>query len=181
MSKTEPSASSPQAVSPVPASIPSAFAGPLRITDYAPSYRQFRLSEDLTPEQITKALGMEPIIREPGGKVTMEWRFWAEATWMKTPAVGHCSTSTCCKIWDYDQGESRWSAYGWPEAFEQVGLRPLFDKDYGTWTYREDGNDTLPLLAQAIEARRGETREAGLDAKHESAVGPADAPKGTRP
>lgn len=164
----------PVPVSALRASVPNAFAGPLRITNFAPSYRQFRLSEDLTPEEITKALGFEPTIRPPGGKVTMEWKFWAEATWFNTPEVGHGSVSTCCKIWDYDEGDSRWSAYGWPEAFEQVGLTPLLEKDYGNWVYREDGNQTLPLLAQGIETRRAETE--GLGAEHESPVGGADAP-----
>lgn len=146
-------------VSALRASVPSAFNPYIRITGYAPSHRQFRLSEDLTPEEITTALGMEPTHRDPGGKVTMEWRFWAEVSWMNAPEVGHGSVSTCCKIWDYDQGESRWSAYGWPEAFAQVGLIPIFEKDYGSWVYREDGNRTLPLLAQAIEAKRGQADE----------------------
>jgi len=161
---------SQQAVSAVPVGIPSAF-WPLRITRYAPSHRQFILDENLTPEQITAALkGIEPKIFPDGDKVTLQWQFWAELTY-ELPDGGFGSTSTGCKIWDYSG--TRWSAYGWPEAFEQVGLKPIFVKNYGAWQYDEDGNPTLSYLnfglAQAIEARPGQDPQ-GLDAKHESAV-----------
>lgn len=123
----------------------------IRITSYPPSHRQFRLDDDLTPEQITKALGgIEPKKREGGdGKVTLQWVFYAEITYV-LPDGGHGSTSTGCKIWDY-KGE-RWSAYGWPEAFQQVGLTPLLTKDCGTWKFDEDGNPTLPFLRQGLRA-----------------------------
>ena len=122
---------------------------PLRITNYAPSHRQFRLDENLTSEEITEAVGAEPEVRTDDGKVTLQWKFWAEATFPR-PDARHLSTSICCKIWDYDG--ARWSAYGWPEAFEAIGLTPLFTKDYGTWQYDEDGNETLSLIAAGIRA-----------------------------
>ncbi len=56
------------------------------------------------------------------------------------------------KIWDYDEGETRWSAYGWPEAFVQVGLTPLLVQDYGTWTHHEDGNPTLKTTIAVMKA-----------------------------
>lgn len=124
---------------------------PIRITSYAPSHRQFRLSEDLTPDQITEALGgSKPTERPDGDKVTLQWQFWAELTYV-LPDGGHGSTSTCCKIWDYTG--ARWSAYGWPEAFERVGLTPLMSKDYGTWSYEEDGNPTLDYLRKGLRTR----------------------------
>lgn len=152
----------------------NAYFWPFRITSYAPSRRQFRLDESLTPEQITKAVGFAPHERVDPDKVTMEWRFWAELTYRK-PDGTFGSTSTCCKIWDY-QGE-RWSAYGWPEAFEQIGLTPLFQKDYGTWTYKEDGNPTLSFLARGLSAQAMEAGTAETTGSvHDSAVGNADAP-----
>lgn len=124
---------------------------PIRIIGYAPSHRQFRLDESLTREQITAALnGIEPREAPDGDKVTLEWTFWAELTY-PFPGGHHGSTSTACKIWDY-QG-ARWSAYGWPEAFAQVGLTPLLSQDYDGFVYKEDGNPTLQLLADALKAR----------------------------
>ena len=145
---------------------------PLRITSYAPSHRQFVLDESLTPDQITKALnGIEPRFTPDGDKVTLQWEFWAELTYA-LPGGGFGSTSTCCKIWDYC--ESRWSAYGWPEAFEQVNLTPILIKDYGTWQFKEDGNPTLAFLgtglASAIDAGTGETRSGSISEADESAV-----------
>ena len=136
---------------------------PIRLLSYAPSHRQFRLDEDLTPEQITKAVGVEPLMRDSGdGKVTMQWTFWAEATFRRPDNKGHLSTSTVCKIWDY-QG-SRWSAYGWPEAFRAVGLEPLMTKDYGDWVYEEDGNMTLAAIAHGLEAALQSATAATTDA-----------------
>lgn len=122
---------------------------PFVIKSYAPSHRQFRLDENLTPEDITRALGgIEPKDRTDGDKVTMQWSFWAEMTY-RLPDGGFGSTSTCCKIWDYY--DERWSAYGWPEAFEQVGLKPLMSKDYGGGLlYTEAGNPTLEYLRQGL-------------------------------
>lgn len=119
----------------------------LRITPYAPSSRQFRLDETLTPEQITEALGIEPLRLEDNVKVTLQWKFWAEATFPRAEGR-YLSTSIGCKIWDYDG--SRWSAYGWPEAFQQVGLIPYLIEDYDSWQYHEDGNETLPMIAAAM-------------------------------
>ena len=122
---------------------------PLRICHHAPSHRQFRLDEKLTAEDITKAVGKPPL--EVGNdKVSLQWEFWAEATFPR-PEGGHLVTSTGCKIWDYDG--SRWSAYGWPEAFEAIGLEPIFLKDYGSWQFHEDGNETLRCIAEAMKSR----------------------------
>ena len=126
---------------------------PIRLLTYAPSHRQFRLDETLTPEQITTAVGVHPQLRPDGDKVTMQWQFWAEATFMK-PGGGHLSTSIGCKIWDY-RG-SRWSAYGWPEAFRAAGLMPLLVHDYGTWQFQEDGNLTLKAISHGLAAAIGE-------------------------
>lgn len=128
-------------------------SSPFQITSYAPSHRQFRLSSDLTEEQITAALGIEPTRRENAltdGKVTVEWKFFVEKRYHDGTDIH--SVSTCCKIWDY-QG-ARWSAYGFPEAFEQVGLTPQMVCEYG---YEEDGNPTIALLLSAVSAKaRGE-------------------------
>jgi hypothetical protein len=112
---------------------------PFRITNYAPSHRQFRLPDDLTPEQITAAVGSEPTRRVEDEKVTVEWTFFAEKHYHDGADIH--TVSTCCKIWDYYG--CRWSAYGFPEAFEQLGLRPQLEDERG---YREDGNPTIAIL-----------------------------------
>lgn len=133
---------------------------PIRITSYAPSHRQFRLDEDLTPDQITSAVGVEPKVRPDGDKVTLQWTFWAELVF-RLPDGGTGSTSIGCKIWDYSG--SRWSAYGWPEAFEQIGLVPRLTKDYGSWAFEEDGNPTLAFLRKGLRAPLVDTHPEGRD------------------
>jgi hypothetical protein len=123
---------------------------PIRIRSFAPSHRQFRLDEGLTAEQITAATGVEPTSRPDGDKVTLQWAFWAEATF-PNPTGGHLTTSIGCKIWDYEG--ARWSAYGWPEAFASVGLVPIMEQDYGGWVYKEDGNDTLEAISLGLAVR----------------------------
>lgn len=115
------------------------------ITDFPPSHRQFRLDEALTEDDISKALGIQPKRRRRGGKVTREWTFYAEKRYVVGDKIA--SVSTGCRIWDFSG--SRWSAYGFPEAFEQVGLTPLMTKDYGDWQYEEDGNPTIAVLTGA--------------------------------
>jgi hypothetical protein len=153
----------------------------IRVTSYAPSHRQFRLSADLTPEQITAALGIEPK-RPNNDKVSLQWEFYAELMY-RLPDGGTASTSTGCKIWDYC--DARWSAYGWPEVFEQLGLTPLMTQDYGTWAYEEDGNPTLAFLklglcaASGTDARRAETPKSG--SVHDGPVPPQAADAQTPP
>lgn len=117
-------------------------ASPFRITSYAPSSRQFRLSEDLTPEQITERIGVAPVVRPDGDKVTLQWTFFAEKIYWHNGKTQ--SVSTCCKIWDYCG--ARWSAYGFPEAFEQIDLVPQMVSEAG---YIEDGNAAIAILTTA--------------------------------
>lgn len=133
---------------------------PIAIRSYAPGHRQFRLDEAITPEQITAAIGVSPSETPDGDKVTLRWLFWAELTY-RTPDGGFNSTSIGCKIWDYTG--ARWSCYGWPEAFESVGLVPLFSKDYGSWKYEEDGNPTLKFLADGLTQSSCEPDTVALD------------------
>jgi hypothetical protein len=146
-------------------------AAPFSITNHAPSHRQFRLHEELTPEQITAAIGSEPTLRPSGGNVSMEWKFFAEKRYWHD-GKAH-SVSTCCKVWDYgsdEEGYARWSAYGFPEAFAQIGLEPMLIKDYGTWAYQEDGNPTIAVLTatSAKDKRIAELEADAIKLEHEN-------------
>lgn len=65
--------------------------------DYMQSHRMQRLSDTLTPEDITRRLDVWPDRERSGdGKVTIIWRFVVDGTE--------------CAIWDYKN--ARWSCFG---------------------------------------------------------------------
>lgn len=123
---------------------------PFKITGYAPSHRQLCLPESLTPEQITAATGVEPVQRPAGDKATLQWTFWAEWTY-SVPGATDGGFATHCKIWDYNG--ARWSAFGPPEVFRQIGLEPILTTDYGSWHYDEDGNRLVEYVDAALCAK----------------------------
>jgi hypothetical protein len=96
------------------------------ITGYVPSNKQFSLSEKLTPEEITKATGVEPKEGSPDGKCTKTWTFYA-AAWFDGSRGEPIEICLPCQIWDYKG--ARWSGYGPPDAFRQIGLLPPVKKE----------------------------------------------------
>lgn len=91
-----------------------------RITAYMPSHKQFSLAEDLSPEHITDLVG-EPERGSPDGKCHYTWRFYASA-WLDGANGDPVEITLPCSIWDYKG--ARWSGYGPPDAFRQLGLLP---------------------------------------------------------
>lgn len=91
-----------------------------RITSYMPSHKQFSLNEDITPTQITELIG-EPKGPSSDGKCEYQWEFFA-SKYLSGANGEPVNVSLPCAIWDYKG--SRWSAFGPPEAFRELGLLP---------------------------------------------------------
>lgn len=91
-----------------------------RITSYMPSHRQFRLDEAITPELITSLVG-EQDGPSKDGKCKFQWRFFAQE-WAEDANGEMICVTVPCAIWDYN--DVRWSAFGLPEVFQQLGLLP---------------------------------------------------------
>lgn len=79
--------------------------------EFIPSHKQHSLFSNLTPEDITRVLGVEPKLGSRDGKCDHTWSF--VVTIDGVPPI-------YCEIWDF-MG-SRWSAYGPRVIFEKAGF-----------------------------------------------------------
>jgi hypothetical protein len=91
-----------------------------RITSYMPSSKHFSLDENITPEHITELVG-NPKRGSADGKCDYTWEFYA-SKWMNGANGEPFELTLPCSIWDYKG--SRWSGYGPPDAFRELGLLP---------------------------------------------------------